>query len=190
MSSFELNKIAGAVLLAGLVVTIASIASQMVFDPHGGGHDTWHAAKHYPVPGDGELGEKVADTNALKAPDKVVAFITLLQEADASAGKKVFKKCASCHTLNDGGANKIGPNLWNIIGRNVASVAEFNYSEGMSSLGGIWDVERLGAFLADPKGYVTGTKMNFSGIKKDRKRANLVKFLASEDNGSAANEKE
>ena len=113
-----------------------------------------------------------------------ISFLDLVSTAGIDSGKKVFKKCAACHTIDSNGANKAGPNLWKIVGRQVASIDGFGYSEALKSLGGIWDVERLGAFLLNPKEYVPGTKMGFSGIKKDRKRADLVRFLVTLDTES------
>ena len=100
---------------------------------------------------------------------------------DSTKGKKVFGKCKSCHKLADG-ENGIGPHLFKIIDRDVASVPDFDYSNALLEIAGKWDQESLGNFLSNPKKYAAGTKMNFSGLKKAKDRANLVKFLEENSN--------
>ncbi|MFZ1680960.1 MAG: cytochrome c family protein, partial [Rhizobiaceae bacterium] len=98
------------------------------------------------------------------------------------AGATVFKKCASCHTVDNGGANKVGPNLWNIVNRPVASHEGFAYSAPMKAFaegGKTWDYESLSQFTLAPKGLVKGTAMGFAGLKKIDERANLIAYLRS-----------
>ena len=104
----------------------------------------------------------------------------LLASADAAAGETVFKKCASCHTPENGGANKVGPNLWNIVNRPIASHEGFSYSAGMKTFAGEnpnWDYDHLSFFIEAPKKHVPGTAMGFVGIKKPDERANLLAYL-------------
>ena len=104
----------------------------------------------------------------------------LLLKADASAGAAVFKKCASCHTAEKGGPNKVGPNLWGVVNRPIASHEGFSYSAGMKTFaegGKVWDFDHLNHFLMAPKKYVAGTAMGFAGLKKDDERANLIAYL-------------
>ena len=101
----------------------------------------------------------------------------MLVSADLAKGKKVFKKCSACHTNKKGGKNKVGPNLWNVVGRDIASEKEFKYSQVMSSASGSWSIISLNQFLENPKKNYPGTKMSFSGIKKEIDRANLLGFL-------------
>jgi len=105
--------------------------------------------------------------------------LTLLASADAGKGEKVFKKCKACHTVDEGGKNKVGPGLWDVVGRAKGSVDGFKYSDVMIAKGGDWGYEDLDAFLASPKGFLKGTKMSFSGVKKAADRAALIVYLRS-----------
>ena len=109
-----------------------------------------------------------------------VPIATLLQTADVAKGGDVFKKCASCHTINAGGANGIGPNLYAILGKKHGHAAGFAYSAGLLAKPGNWDFEGLNAWLHKPKAYVEGTKMSFAGLSKGEDRANLIAYLNSQ----------
>lgn len=104
---------------------------------------------------------------------------TLLASADKNAGAKISKKCAACHSFDKGGPNKVGPNLWDVVGRTVASHEGYSYSSALSDLGGQWSYERLNAFLTKPKDFAPGTKMGFAGLKDAQDRANLIAYLRS-----------
>lgn len=123
---------------------------------------------------------------ALKVPGapepkiEKIDFATLMANADVAAGAKVFKKCASCHSEKQGGGNKVGPNLFGIVGRKVGTAAGFSYSPAITSKGGNWTVENLDKWLAKPKDYIPGTKMGFAGLKKDKDRANVIAYLKNQ----------
>ena len=104
-------------------------------------------------------------------------FLDQLATADIAKGEKVFKKCKSCHTVDSGGKSKVGPNLYGIIQRPVATVEDFKYSKALIAYGGQWTLSRLDAFLEKPKTAVKGTKMSFAGIRKPADRLNLLSFL-------------
>jgi cytochrome c len=105
---------------------------------------------------------------------------TLLASADATAGATVAKACAACHSFEKDGANKTGPALWDVVERGKASHAGFQYSEAIKAQSADkWSYDNLNAFLAAPKKYVPGTKMNFGGIGSEKKRADLLAYLAS-----------
>ena len=103
----------------------------------------------------------------------------LLASADAEAGKKLAKKCSACHTVNKGGKNKIGPTLWDVVGRGIGATEGFKFSGALANLGGTWGYEELDGFLKKPKTFASGTKMSFSGIKSETDRANLIAYLRS-----------
>ncbi|PHR53338.1 MAG: cytochrome c family protein [Robiginitomaculum sp.] len=111
---------------------------------------------------------------------KVISLAELLASASVSSGERVAKKCAACHTFDKGGANKTGPNLWNLVGRAAAGVDGFGFSSAMSSSGLTWDFETLNKYLTKPKELVPGTAMSFAGIKKDKDRANLLAWIRSQ----------
>ncbi|MEP0321911.1 c-type cytochrome [Bauldia litoralis] len=100
-----------------------------------------------------------------------------LAVADPAVGAKVFNKCKACHTVEEGGANRVGPNLWAMIDRPVANVEDYRYSDAMHDFGGIWALDRLDAYLAKPRTVVPGTKMVFAGLSKPVDRANLIAYL-------------
>lgn len=125
-----------------------------------------------------------AETNAEAAPaatavaaPAAVDALTLLASVDAGAGKKVFNKCKSCHTTAQGDKNKVGPNLWEIVGRTRASAEGFSYSAAMKVVGGHWGYEELNAFLVSPKAAIPGNKMSFKGVSDPAKRAALIAYL-------------
>ena len=168
MDSFEFNKLIGALLGVVFIVFSVSIISDSIFAS--------------PVPEkEGFLIEAVEpEEGGAKEAVAEVPIGVLLASADADAGATVFKKCAACHTVEMGGPNKVGPNLWNIVDRPIASHEGFSYSSAMKTFaegGTVWDYDHLNHFLASPKGLVKGTAMGFAGVKKPDERANLIAYL-------------
>ena len=126
-------------------------------------------------------------TSTIAVSDEVVEEIPiqiLLASASLDKGAKVLKKCSNCHVPNEGGANKIGPALWNIVNKNIGG-ADFAYSNAMASYGGKWSYDELNGFLKNPKKYIEGTKMSFAGLKKETDRANVILYLRSLSNNPA-----
>lgn len=121
----------------------------------------------------------VAVASAPAEPVIVPDLGTLLASADATAGKKVARKCLSCHTFDQGGRSGVGPNLWGIVGAPRAQVAGFKYSGAMTAFGGSWDFESLNDYLRRPSAYIRGTRMAFAGLRKDADRANLLAYMRS-----------
>jgi cytochrome c len=101
----------------------------------------------------------------------------LLAAADMDAGAKISKKCAACHSFNKDGKNKVGPNLWDIVGKSIAGGEGYKFSGALAGMGGEWTYDNLDAFLTKPKDFAPGTKMSFAGIKGAGDRANLIAFL-------------
>lgn len=169
MDSFELNKVIGAFLAVVFVVFSVSIVSDSIFSTHAPEQQGY----------------------AIEVPDEPVAggapaeegpsVVELLAAADPAAGEAAFRPCAACHTAEEGGANRVGPNLWDVVNRPIASHEGFNYSAGMRdfSQGGseLWDYEHLSGFLQAPRAYVSGTSMAFAGIRNIQQEANLIAYL-------------
>ena len=167
MDSFEFNKIAAGVLVSLLVAMVGSLVSDSAVHPH-------KLEKNI-------LG-LVAGTEVSQGADEKKALdpITpLLASASIEKGKEISKKCAQCHTFDQGGPIKTGPNLWGIVGNKFAHMVGFAYSNGLKSKEGTWDAEELNKFLHKPKDYIPGTKMVFVGINKDKDRADLIAYLGS-----------
>lgn len=142
----------------------------------------WAAESLYHVDGHGEAAY-VIDTGAEEAAEEEVVevdFGELMASADVGKGAKLFKKCAACHKL-EAGVNAVGPSLYGVVGREVAS-EDFAYSDVVAGLGGAWDADALNGFLANPKEYAPGNKMSFPGFKKPEERANIIAYLDSIDN--------
>ncbi|HWP25240.1 MAG TPA: cytochrome c family protein [Xanthobacteraceae bacterium] len=167
MDSFELNKILGAVLGTCLVLLSLNITAGALFAPQ-------KPAK----PGyDIVVPEKPAEEGKPPAPEEPIA--KLLASADLKRGEAAAKKCMACHTFQKGGPNLVGPNLWGIVNRPKASVANFNYSQSMRAKGGNWGFEELNEYLLNPRKVVPGTIMNFPGITRASERADVILYLNS-----------
>ena len=106
--------------------------------------------------------------------------------ANLGAGEKLSKKCSACHVFDAGGQNKVGPALWNVVDRPLGASEGYAYSDALAGFGGAWDYAALNAFLAKPKGYISGTKMNFAGLKKPQDRANLIAWMRAKADSPAA----
>jgi len=119
--------------------------------------------------------EETGDSAAAAAP---VAIATLLPTADVAKGAEVFKKCASCHTVTQGGANGVGPNLYGTLGEEIGKgKGGYSFSDALSGKGGKWDFESMNAWLTSPKAFAPGTKMSFAGLSKPEDRANVIVYL-------------
>lgn len=170
MDSFRLNLIAMAFLSVVFVIFGASILSEGLF------HSDNPEKQGYAI----EVVEAPAKTDSGTPAAKAYEDIApLLASADLGAGEKVFKKCAACHTAESGGKNKVGPNLFNIVGGPIGGVDGFGYSKALSSYadGKTWNYDELNGFLFKPKKHMKGTAMGFAGLKKTKDRANLIGWL-------------
>ena len=133
---------------------------------------------------------EVEKTTALAAAAPVETgpepILAMLAGADLGAGEKLSKKCSACHVFDAGGKNKVGPALWDIVNRPMAAADGYAYSDALAGFGGNWDYQALNAFLAKPKVYISGTKMNFGGLKKPKDRANLIAWMRVKADSPAA----
>ena len=109
-------------------------------------------------------------------------IMALLASASAADGKKVFKKCAACHSIAKGGGNKIGPALWGVLGRQAGSISDYKYSKAMATHGKLWSFEEMNGFLIKPKDWIKGTKMTFVGLKKETERAAVILYMNNNTN--------
>jgi cytochrome c len=167
MSAMEFNKFVAAILVAGLVFMAINVGVDEAM------HRTPSKSVAFPVP----MDETVVVAAAVIEQAPVESLGALLAAADVASGKKLARKCSSCHSFDKGGKNKVGPNLWDIVGRDMAQVAGYNYSSALAGMGGVWDYAALDRFLTKPKEMVPGTKMSFAGVKKPAGRADLIAFL-------------
>ena len=172
MDSFTVNKLAGSFLGAAFFMMTLGIVSNALF------HSETPEEPGFAIAAaeGGAATEAQADTAA-----EIPAIVPLLASADAAKGEVVFKKCAACHDDSKGGPNKVGPNLYGVVGRNIAAHEGFSYSTAMKdfSEGGAkaWDFETLNHFIHGPKKLVSGTAMGFAGLKKPEDIANLLVYL-------------
>jgi cytochrome c len=168
MDTFEFNKIAGAVLGTLLVTLGLKILAEEIF--HGEKPEKpGYAIQVAEAEGEGQAGE----TEAAPVPIAVI-----LAKADPKRGEAAAKPCVACHTFEKGGQNKIGPNLWDIVNRPIASHQGFAYSEALKAKSGeTWTYDNVSHFIQNPKGFAPGTKMTYAGMKKDDTRADLIAYL-------------
>lgn len=182
-SNLNMNKAAAAILCAGLIAMFTGKITEFLYDggPHHPGHEE-EGPRGYKV----EVTE-VADTGGAPAATEAPDISALYASADVAAGGDyISKKCTACHSIDKGGANKVGPHLWGVFNRASASVSDFNYSATLKSHGKKWDFNELNHFLWGPGKYLSGTMMSFAGIAKDQDRANVIAYLATKMTDSPA----
>jgi len=169
MSRLEFNKIIASIIVAIIIFALIGFFGNILVNK-----ENKEQTKNAYVIEVEEVSAVVSSSSNISDLEPISAF---LANASIENGEKLFKKCSSCHTYKKGAADKVGPNLWNIINRPLAEVNGFAYSKALSEFGGVWGYEELSQFLYKPKQYIEGTKMNFSGLKKSEDRANLILFL-------------
>ena len=170
MDSFEINKIVASVLLIALIFIGIGKISNLVFyveKPETPGYNV-------------ELPEgDIIKQSSTTASDVIeeVDIASLLSIGNVAHGEKVFKKCSACHSIDKGGENKIGPALYNVLGRQVGGVAEYKYSSALVEYNKEWTFEEMNGFLKKPASYIKGTKMAFAGLRKEKDRSSVILYL-------------
>ena len=169
MDSFELNKIIGAILLVALLIIGIGKVSNLVFKVNK------PEKSNYKV----ELDVQTAETKGDEEPvqREIVDIAALLSTGDLAHGEKVFKKCSACHSIKSGGGNKIGPALYNVVGRKVGVLDDYKYSKALAEYEKNWSFEELNGFLLKPKDWIKGTKMAYAGLRKEKDRASVILYL-------------
>ena len=171
MDSFEINKIIAAILVTVLLVFGIGKISDIIF------HVEKPAVEGYKV--EVKLASASSTEENSENQVDISAFLALGNVED---GKKVFKKCAACHSINADGKNKIGPKLWNVMFRPVGSIADYKYSKALVSYGKEWTWEEMNGFLIKPKEWIKGTKMAFAGLKNEKDRAAVILYMNENTN--------
>jgi cytochrome c len=172
MDSFEWNKIAGAVLGTLIFVLVIKFGTEAIFEV------PKPAKPGYVV--EGVTEQPTASATSAPAEETPPDWGTVLPTADAAAGQKISARCEQCHDLSKGGPNKIGPNLWGVLGRPRATHAGFSYSGGMMATHDNWNFDSIFKFLKSPATMVPGTKMSFAGLRSAQDRINLIAWLRTQ----------
>ena len=168
MDSFELNKIIAAVLMVALLVIGLGKIADVAF------HVEKPKKPGYQVEVENQLISNSSQATELVEKVDIAAIMSL---GDSEAGAVVFKKCAACHSIKEGGKNKIGPALYNVVGRAVGGLDNYKYSKALASYDKEWTFEELNGFLKKPSSYIKGTKMAYAGLRKEKDRASVIKYL-------------
>ena len=168
MNSFELNKIIAAVLMVALLVIGLGKIADGIF------HVEKPKNPGYQIEVESRLISGTSQATEVVGKIDIAAVMAL---GDVASGEKIFKKCAACHSINKGGKNKIGPALYNVVGRTVGGVDDYKYSKTLASYGKEWTFEELNGFLIKPASYLKGTKMSYAGLRKEKDRASVIKYL-------------
>ena len=168
MDPFEINKIVGAILMVALLVIGIGKLSDVVFyveKPETPGYSV-----------EVEAATTVSTSNLSSESDKI-DIAALMAMGDIAHGEKVFKKCAACHSIVKGGKNAIGPALYNVVGRKVGAIEDYKYSKALAGYDNNWTFEELNGFLIKPAKWIKGTKMAYAGLRKEKDRASVIKYL-------------
>ena len=168
MNSFELNKILGAILGTCLIMLALNIGAGAIFSPEKPAKPGFNIAVK-----ESAEGQKGGEA---KEPEQPIE--TLLAKASVEKGQATAKQCQACHTFEKGGPNRVGPNLYGIVGsQRGEGRGGFNFSAAMKSKGGNWTFEELNKFLANPRSYIPGTAMTFAGLSRAEQRADVIDYL-------------
>ncbi len=167
MDSFEINKIVAAVLMVALLVIGIGKLSDVIF------HVEKPDKPGYSV----EVESSTVSTSTTTKDEEKIDIALLLAMGDIAHGEKVFKKCAACHSIVKDGKNAIGPALYNVVGRKIGAVENYKYSKALVEYDKNWTFEELNGFLIKPAKWIKGTKMAYAGLRKEKDRASVIKYL-------------
>ena len=169
MDSFEINKIVAAVLMVALLVIGIGKLANVIFH-----------VENPQTPGYAVEIEQTVNTSTQTDTSSTVEKIdisALMAMGDIATGEKVFKKCAACHSIVKDGKNAIGPALYNVVGRKVGAIEDYKYSKALAAYDKNWTFEELNGFLIKPAKWIKGTKMAYAGLRKEKDRASVIKYL-------------
>jgi cytochrome c len=168
MDSFELNKIVAAILMVALLIIGLGKISGVIF------YVEKPKTPGYAV----DVAQVVtSSSSSTEVVEQKVDISALMAMGDITHGKKVFKKCAACHSIVVGGENRIGPALYNVVGRKIGGLSNYKYSKALAAYGKEWTFEELNGFLIKPAKWIKGTKMAYAGLRKEKDRASVIKYL-------------
>ena len=167
MDSFEINKIVAAVLMVALLVIGIGKLSDVIF------HVEKPEKPGYSV----EVQSATVSTSTTSKDEEKIDIAALMAMGDIAHGEKVFKKCAACHSIVKGGKNAIGPALYNVVGRKIGAIDDYKYSKALVAYDKNWTFEELNGFLIKPAKWIKGTKMAYAGLRKEKDRASVIKYL-------------
>lgn len=173
MDSWEWNKIAGAVLGTLIFVIVIGLIAEAVYKV------PTPAKPGYVVEGVETEAAATTEKPAAPAVEPTPDFATVIPAADVADGQKIAQRCAQCHDWSKGGPNKIGPNLYGVLGRERASHPGYDYSSAMKADKGAWTYDQLFHFLKSPQVWIPGTKMTFAGLASAKDRINLIAYIRS-----------
>ena len=164
MDSFEINKILAAILIVVMLVIGIDKLSDVIF-----------YVNKPETPGYVVEIKQVSTASA--STENKIDIIAIMTMGNVASGKKLFKKCVACHSIVKGGKNKIGPALYNVVGRKIGGVVDYKYSKALMTYKKEWTFEELNGFLTKPAKWIKGTKMAYAGLKKEEDRASIIKYL-------------
>ena len=173
MDSFEINKIIASILLTALIIIGIGKIVDILF------YVEKPKLSAYKVEGIDQSSSGQQTSVKTEKAVEAVDIKTLLAMGDLAHGEKVFKKCTACHMIAADGKNKIGPNLWGVIGRTAGAIDGYNYSKAMTAYAKEWTFEEMNSYLIKPQAYIKGTKMAFAGLRKEKDRASVILYMNS-----------
>ena len=170
-----MNKIIVSIVLAIILILVINKITDVIFYVEKPEKSAYQVAS---ITTDASTTSVETSSSSSKSGD----IMALFASTSAAEGAKVFKKCAACHSITEGGGNKIGPALWGVLGRSAGSIPDYKYSKAMVAHGKNWSFEEMNGFLIKPKDWIKGTKMSFAGLKKAKDRAAVILYMNENTN--------